>query len=211
MSKVLNLSNQWALQIEIQRMIIFIDTIDLIGLKLRWIMCTCSMTKAEIRRNMSRTSIKERSTFSSSECLTSNSRSLLRSDSAFSSSWKYKDAFSISVNKSNGRELKVFYISDKYWCSVVRNERFGLLLRYVCVNWNRINKHKLIQHFVSQSDTDLMRFQLFIASYNYQFLHDVESISSLVPHNQTEIARVASKPQWIPHEPNKNVIASLEL
>lgn len=57
------------------------------------------MTNAEILRNMSRTSISERSTFSSSECLTSNSRNLLRSDSACSRSFKKEQAF-VLVSKT---------------------------------------------------------------------------------------------------------------
>lgn len=47
---------------------------------------TCSMTKVEILKNISRTSTSDRSTFSNSECRTSKSRNLFRSDAACSSS-----------------------------------------------------------------------------------------------------------------------------
>lgn len=111
--------------------------------------CTCSMTKVEIRRNISRTSMSERSTFSSSECLTSNSRNLFRSDSVSSSSYKIVQFmeqneilryYSQIINTIVSDQT---YISHEYRFLVIGNKRFRLFLSNVCIHLNRVNYIKL--------------------------------------------------------------------
>lgn len=101
------------------------------------------MTNVEIRRNMSLTSMIDRSTFSNSECRMSSSRNLFRSDSVCSSSYSKQKAIQfcclvqivpISYRDFDSEKL-LFFGADDQWkqTNVQTDLRFQQI--WTCCYW----------------------------------------------------------------------------